>query len=79
MTADATAGRYEFGTRVDDPRQALDQLADTIPLVDDITHLLAGFHPPWLSDDDIERWDVMSQTLSDLRRRLEAIHARLTS
>ena len=72
-------GRYQFGIRVDDPRQALDQLAHTIPLLDDICH--ASATDAWfIPDADARRTGTSPRSeLLNLRRRLEAIHARLST
>ena len=76
MNTDAAAGRYEFGVRVDDPRQALDDLANTVPLVDDIIAVLERIELVGLGTEDFY---VARRELVNLRHRIEAIHTRLST
>lgn len=79
MSADATAGRWHYpSVPIDDPGRALGDLADTIPLVDDIIALVDGL-PESTNAELSADWHTARRELRNLRQRLEAVHARLVS
>jgi hypothetical protein len=73
-----SGARWEFGVRVDDPRQALDDLASTIVLLEDFIDLTVRIiaETTGVAFDDAVR---LRRELAILSRRLQAIHARLST